>query len=36
MMIDDNGNIFAIHKEKVKNGKGINWGDMVIGMEDDW
>ena len=36
IMVDDNGNIFGIHREKYcVYGKGINWGYMVIGMEDD-
>ena len=33
--IDKNGYVFGIHKEKIKEGKGINWGDMVIGREDE-
>ena len=33
-MVDSNGNIFGIHKEKILTGKGINWCDMVIGKED--
>lgn len=35
IVVDPKGHIFAIHREKIQNGKGLHWGDMVIGLEDN-
>jgi hypothetical protein len=34
MMIDQDKNIFSIHNEKINKGKGMTWGDIVIGRND--
>ena len=35
IMIDGEGFIFGIHKEKIKDGNGLMWGDIVIGENND-